>query len=207
MKRLIVVGSPRVRGRSAALAEELFEACIDECPEDEVSLASVSTLEIQPCQGCDACKILNPDVAVVGALSQDAANDVPAEEKYTFAALCAIHDDMTEVRELLDEADELIVVSPVYFSGAPAQMKALLDRLQPYFWTRESLAKKRPATLHIVGEGGDPHGYAPLIGVMRSAFSCAGFTFERALDWVGKIDESGEILADAEELELSAYES
>lgn len=207
MKRLIVVGSPRVHGRSAALAEELFEACIEECPEDEVSLASVSTLEIQPCQGCDACKALDSDTALAGGLSLDAAKEKPAEEKHAFGAPCAIHDDMAEVRELLDEADELIVVSPVYFSGAPAQMKALLDRLQPYFWTREKLTEKRPATLHIVGEGGDPHGYAPLIGVMCSAFSCAGFTFERVLDWVGKIDESGEILADAEELDFSTYES
>ena len=39
MKRLIIVGSPRVEGRSGALADLLFESCIEECPEDEVFLA------------------------------------------------------------------------------------------------------------------------------------------------------------------------
>ena len=46
MKRLIIVGSPRVEGRSGALADLLFESCIEECPEDEVYLAPVSTLDV-----------------------------------------------------------------------------------------------------------------------------------------------------------------
>ena len=45
MNRLIIVGSPRVDGRSAALAEQLFEACVEDCPEDEVALAPVATLD------------------------------------------------------------------------------------------------------------------------------------------------------------------
>ena len=49
MKRVIVVGSPRSKGRSAHLAEMLFEANIDECPEDEIFLVPVSEVEIGPC--------------------------------------------------------------------------------------------------------------------------------------------------------------
>ena len=56
VNRLIIVGSPRVDGRSAALAEQLFEACIEECPKDEVALAPVATLAIEGCRGCDACR-------------------------------------------------------------------------------------------------------------------------------------------------------
>ena len=52
MKRVIVVGSPRSKGRSAYLAEMLFEASIDECPEDEIFLVPVSEVEIGPCFGC-----------------------------------------------------------------------------------------------------------------------------------------------------------
>lgn len=40
MNRLIIVGSPRVDGRSAHLADILFETCIEECPEDEACLGS-----------------------------------------------------------------------------------------------------------------------------------------------------------------------
>lgn len=190
MNRLIIVGSPRVNGRSAALADLLFETCIDECPDDEVALAPVSTLSIAPCEGCDACRALveRRSQAAVGAAEDDDDAD---------PLRCAIVDDMVEIYRLIDAADELIVVSPVYFAGAPAQFKALLDRLQPYFWTDARRNPKRPAALHVVGEGGDPHGFDPLVGVVRSALSCAGFELERVLDWVGKIDEDGEITADA----------
>lgn len=174
MKRLIIVGSPRSNGRSAHLAEMLFEACIDECPDDEVSLAPVSELAISACVGCDGCKNSEGHV-------------------------CVFEDDMDEIREILDEADELIVVSPVYFSGAPAPMKALLDRLQPYFWTWEAGGNRRSMTLHIIGEGAGPNGYDALIDEVRAAGAVAGFRLDRIVDWVGKIDADGQITAEGEE--------
>ncbi len=174
MKRLIIVGSPRSNGRSAHLAEMLFEACIDECPDDEVSLAPVSELAISACVGCDGCKNSEGHV-------------------------CVFEDDMDEIREILDESDELIVVSPVYFSGAPAPMKALLDRLQPYFWTWEAGGNRRPMTLHIIGEGEGPNGYDALIDEVRAAGAVAGFRLDRIVDWVGKIDADGQIMAEGEE--------
>lgn len=125
MNRLIIVGSPRTDGRSAHLADLLFESCIDECPDDELALAPVSTLAIEPCQGCDACKALAACAASGGASDGETAEEA--------CRRCVIDDDMAEVYELIDAADELVVVSPVYFAGAPAQLKALLDRLQPYF--------------------------------------------------------------------------
>ena len=42
MKRLIIVGSPRTSGRSAHLAEMLFEANIDEHPEDELKARRIA---------------------------------------------------------------------------------------------------------------------------------------------------------------------
>lgn len=197
MNRLIIVGSPRIDGRSAHLADLLFESCIDECPDDELALAPVSTLAIEPCQGCDACKALTARAASGGASDGETAEEA--------CRRCVIDDDMAEVYELIDAADELVVVSPVYFAGAPAQLKALLDRLQPYFWTDARHGRKRPATLHVVGEGGDPHGFEPLVGVVRSSLSCAGFALERVLDWVGRIDEDGEITAEAAEHALAPF--
>lgn len=202
MHRVIVVGSPRPSGRSACLADELFNACIEECPEDGVSIVSVASLEVGPCCGCDACK---PATAAPDKLPEGDDNLAVMPLVAASDALlhrCAIHDDMTDVRKHLDAADELIVVSPVYFASAPAQLKCLMDRLQPYYWSnlRQGMgAAKRPMVLHVVGEGGDPHGIEPLIGTVRSAFSCAGFELEMVLDWVGKIDEDGEIIAEAEE--------
>lgn len=199
MHRVIVVGSPRAEGRSAALADELFQACIEECPEDGVSIVSVASVNVAPCVGCDGCRPTTepPEPPEEGdPLAPCAAIAASTACQHS----CIIADDMDEVRKHLDAADELIVVCPVYFASAPAQMKALMDRLQPYFWSDVREQPKRPATLHVVGDGGDPHGFEPLVGTVRSAFGVAGFRLERVLDWVGKMSEDGEILAEAEEL-------
>lgn len=187
LNRLIIVGSPRTDGRSAHLANMLFETCIEECPDDELALAPVSTLSVAGCTGCDACR---DNIAKLVELGEEAIDD-------DFAP-CVIDDDMQEIYELIDSADEITVVSPVYFAGPPSQLKALLDRLQPYYWTNAHVEEKRPAVLHVVGEGGDPHGFSALVSIVRSALAVAGFRLETVFDWVGKIDESGEITADAE---------
>lgn len=220
MKRLIIVGSPRTNGRSAHLAEMLFEASIDERPEDELFLVPVSEVEIGPCIGCSACR----------RVSEVSFKNDEGDETTELRHRCVFDDDMQTLYDLLDEADELIVVSPVYFSGAPAPMKCVFDRMQPYFWITQQkgreiagkgtdddgkasspyvqrLMTKRPATLHVIGEGGDPHGFDPLIGEAKSALACAGFRLERVLDWVGKIDANGAITSEAAEITLSKLSS
>ena len=222
MKRVIIVGSPRSNGRSAHLAEMLFEANIDERPEDELYLVPVSEVEIGPCIGCDACR----------AKSAIVLKDDEGSEVSVLRHRCVFDDDMQTLYDLIDEADELTVVSPVFFSGAPAPMKCVLDRLQPYFWVTQErgrelagkrdddeapkdekaavvdagyerrMATKRPATLHVIGEGGDPFGFLPLVSEVKSALACAGFKLEHVFDWVGKIDLAGEITAEAAEVEL-----
>ena len=238
MKRLIIVGSPRASGRSAHLAEMLFEANIDEHPEDELFLVPISEVEVGPCIGCDACREKSNVI-----LKDEGGKDVTVQRNR-----CVFDDDMQALYDLIDDADQLTVVSPVYFSGAPAPLKCLLDRLQPYFWANTLLRKKgaadvggydgngsgsgnkgseadevgddygkgngndngeggdgqvyrekRPAELHVIGEGGDPHGYDALVSEVRSALAVAGFRLDRILDWVGKIDEAGEIVAEATE--------
>ena len=200
MKRVIIVGSPRSGGRSAHVAEMLFEANIDERPEDELFLVPVSEIEVGPCIGCNACRKTMPVT-----FKDDAGNEV-TEERHR----CVFDDDMQTLYDLIDEADEITVVSPVYFSGAPAPMKCVLDRLQPYFWRRlehrkaGSLPEKRPLTLHVLGEGGDPHGYDALASEVKSAFATADYRLDRIFDWIGKVSEDGEITAEAREVDFSS---
>ncbi len=203
MNRVIVVGSPRVDGRSAHLADQLLYACIEECPDDVVSIVSVASTDVRPCCGCDACARVS-ELADAEPMEEGdpltphplvAESDAPLHR-------CVIDDDMAEVRKHLDAADELIVVSPVYFAGPPAQFKALLDRLQPYWRSDVRMRGKRPMILHVVGEGGDPHGYDPLVGSVRSALSVAGFELVSIFDWVGKISEDGDFLGEPQEYAL-----
>ena len=45
---------------------------------------------------------------------------------------------------------------------------------------------------------GDPHGFSALVSIVRSALAVAGFRLETVFDWVGRIDNDGEITAEAE---------
>lgn len=137
----------------------------------------------------------------------DACVDQQLDE---YAYLFECSDDMKELYAQLNCADELIIVSPVYFSGAPAEFKVLLDRMQPYYLRNRALgvekAAYKPAILHIVGEGGDPHGFKPLAFEVKSAFSQAGFAVSRVLNWVGCISEDGSILHDPCDIEDAVFD-
>ena len=131
-KRLIISGSPRARGRSAGVAEAVRFAFEESCADDDVQLISLADVRISPCTGCETC-----------------ADTLGRNELY-----CIISDDMLRVRGMLNACDQLTVVSPVYFAGAPSQLKAFLDRLQPYFYANWRAKPKRPASLYVaVGRG------------------------------------------------------
>ena len=86
-------------------------------------------------------------------------------------------------------------------SGAPSQLKAFLDRLQPYFYANWRAKPKRPASLYVVGEGGDPHGFGPLVGEVRSALAVAGFALESVHDGVGLVGADGALPSGADVFE------
>lgn len=159
IKRLIISGSPHSQGRSATLALGLQKRCHSLYPDNSVDILSLASQKISPCQACDACAD-------------------------TFR--CIIEDDMQTVYSTIDRAHMLAIVSPVYFAGPPAQLKALLDRLQPYYWSGARKQPKRQACLFVVGEGGDPHGHEPVVTIVRSALAVAGFKLDDVVDCVGK---------------------
>lgn len=176
MNRLIICGSPRARGRSASLAEYLLAGYEDAYPDDKVEIVSLAEVRISPCTGCDVCAKSSPE----------RANSL----------YCVIADDMVRVRTLLNECDELVVLSPIYFAGVPSQLKSFLDRLQPYYWANWRSRPKRRADVYVVGEGGDPHGFGPLVGTVRSALSVAGFELASVHDWVGLVGVDGSLASD-----------
>lgn len=218
MNRLIIVGSPRIDGRSAMLGDELFNACIEDYPEDGISIASVSSLDIAPCDGCGACAVrlekrFPLPESEMGAEAGESGPDPllePCEAVAKSAAgfhRCAIRDEMDELRVLLDASDELYLIVPVYFAGLPSQMKALADRLQPYFFTKLRFGELRPIIVHIVGDGHDPYGFDGALATIASSFGCAGFGIAEVLNWVGKISPAPdcEILEEAEEYPVPRF--
>ncbi len=205
MNRMIICGSPRVEGKSALLSQQLFDACIDDYPDDGVFLASVASLDFEPCIACGTCGLQQNDIACDEAAEKDSAEGEGEGEGDESADLrritysCPKDDDMAQVAEALDSSDELIVVCPLYFAGPPAQMKALIDRLQPYFHSDLRHGNLRPAALHVIGDGHSPYGWQPLADILASALMCAGFELTEVIDWTGHMTEDGEIISDADE--------
>ena len=158
VNRVVICASPRARGCCAQMAAELRADLARRFPGDEPTMLYVCEALVAGCLGCGRCQR-------TGA--------------------CFQRDDMDAFMEALDAADELHLVVPVYFAGPPSQFKAVLDRLQPHYWKGTRFNPKRPAHLQVVGDGGDPHGFEPLVTICRSALAVAGFRLETVTAHIG----------------------
>ena len=99
MKVLGIVCSPRKHGNTEILVKEALSSAQKYGAETEV--IGVSGLHIEPCDGCESC---------------------------TTSGQCKIKDDMQGIYTKMQEADGITMGSPVYFWGASAQAKAIIDR-------------------------------------------------------------------------------
>ena len=162
MERIILSGSPRKNGKCAAISMAVQARLEALFPQDKARVILLPEIdEISGCTSCDFCEPNGGD--------------------------CYIPDKMQGLYKDLGAADSLIIVSPVYFSGPPAQLKAIYDRFQAYFWAHDSKADKGAAILFAVGDGlgGDPHGFEPLVTITRSALAVAKFRLERSFACIG----------------------
>ena len=158
---LCIAGSPRRRGNS----EQLLDACIAGIESEGASANKLVVVEysIEPCRGCNAC---------------------------SSSGKCVIPDRMHEIYPMLDQADAVVISSPIFFAGVPAVLKALYDRCQPY-WARKHVlgevptGPKRPAALILVRGGGDPYGFESAVNTTKSVFAVVGLDYTHELKIVG----------------------
>ena len=103
MKIAGISGSPRTNQNSEKLIG--IALGIAEDRGFEVDRIFLSEHTIAPCTACDVCRD---------------------------AKRCAIEDDMTALYPRLEDANAIVVASPVYFGCMTAQLKALFDRTRPF---------------------------------------------------------------------------
>lgn len=127
MKILAIHGSPR-KGNSEILLKEAIKNCDKNI--HEITIINPCQLNISGCTACDGCKDTGQ---------------------------CIISDDMERVYPLLKETDRIIIASPIFFFGIPAQFKLLIDRCQCLWYEKYVLKKsytqtiKRKALIMLVG--------------------------------------------------------
>jgi multimeric flavodoxin WrbA len=112
MKVVGVVCSPRTGGNTEILVKEALVGAED--MGSEVELVTLAGKAIAPCNACRTC--------------------VKTGE-------CHVKDDMQEIYKKFQEADGIILESPVYFVNVSAQAKLLIDRTYALMWTRKLMGK------------------------------------------------------------------
>ena len=123
MKVLMLNGSPKANGNTAIALKEMEKVFTEEGIE-------VVTVQVgnQPVRGCIAC----------GGCSK--------------TGRCVFDDVVNEIAPAFQEADGLVVGSPVYFASANATLVAVLDRL--FYCTDFPKAMKVGACVTVARRGG-----------------------------------------------------
>ncbi len=128
-KVVIVRGSPRHAGNTAALADQLAEGA--KAAGAEVVDFFLHGLDIAACDACDACKVEPYDGCIIG-------------------------DDMQLLYAQLAEADAFVVASPVYYFTVSAQTKLFMDRCYGFHDGRNSRLFGKRVGILMAYEDEDP---------------------------------------------------
>lgn len=123
MKVLIINGSPRANGNTQVAINEMISIFKEN--EVEVEVANIGTMAIRGCVSCGYC--------------------------YK-AGKCAIDDIVNELAPKFEQADGMVVASPVYYASANATLIALLDRL--FYSTHFDKTMKVGASVVCARRGG-----------------------------------------------------
>ena len=99
MKVLVITGSAHKKGTTAFLAQRFIEGATE--AGHEVFRFDAAFKNIHPCIACEKCHRIGT---------------------------CAFQDDMNELNPHLLKADVIALVSPIYYYGINAQIKAVIDR-------------------------------------------------------------------------------
>ena len=170
LKVLGIAGSPRRGGNTDLLLAEVMKGAASKGA--KVKTIVLDDLEITPCQHCDNC---------------------------LDKGKCWMQDDMQMVYRELNEADRIVLASPLYFLGVTAQTKTMIDRCQA-LWARKYKLKMPPLSdnrerkgLFIsVGARSEDDMFAPAISTVRLLFTILNIAYEGELVFSG-VDEKGAI--------------
>ncbi|MDR3667072.1 MAG: flavodoxin family protein [Ignavibacteriaceae bacterium] len=133
MKIIAINGSPRKKWNTATLLNKALEGAASQGAETE--LIHLYDLDYKGCISCFACKI--KDGKSYGQ--------------------CAVNDDLSPVFKRIEDADALILGSPVYLGAATGEMRSFMERLLfPYYVydvSHSTLFKKKMPTGFIYTMG------------------------------------------------------
>ncbi len=163
---LIILGSPRKKGNSATLAEEIAKGA--RSAGARVETVFLNELSISPCRSCYTCQKKG-------------------------AKGCAIDDDMQSLYPKLLAAKAWVIASPVYWFNMSAQTKIFMDRLFALpAYDRNAFVGKRIAIAMSYGDV-DPFA-SGCVNALRCFQDAFGYTKSEIVGMVyGSAMKAGEI--------------
>jgi len=148
MKVLLINGSPHKEGTTFAALSEIKKTFAEEGIESEI--IQVGHLAIRGCVACYGCY---------------------KEKK------CVINDEVNEVAKKFEEADGIIVGSPVYYASPNGTLISFLDRL--FYSTRFDKRDKVGAAIVCARRGGCTAAF----DVLNKYFSISGMPIATSTYW------------------------
>lgn len=170
MKALGIAGSPRRDGNTDMLLAELMKGAASKGA--EVKTIFLRDLSYTPCTHCDAC---------------------------LKTGVCKFKDDMQDIYREFEQADVIVLASPIQFTGVTAQMKAMIDRFQSR-WVRKyrlkvpPLGEKKGRKGFFISVAGRkvPNLFEPALVMIKTFFRILDISYAGDLLFSG-VDEKGAI--------------
>lgn len=164
---LLLTGSPRQLGNSALLADAFIQGA--KSAGHAVQVFETAFHPVLPCKACDKCW----------------SNDKP----------CIFEDDFSKLAPMLEEADVLVLCTPLYWFTMSAQLKAAVDKLYAYMQPNAKRKLKiKECVLLCTAEGTEEDGdFEGLKATYKSIADYLKWT-DRGRVLAGKTWEAGEII-------------
>lgn len=162
------MGSPRIGGNTDIILDRVLEAA--KTKGSGVEKIVLNKLKFSPCQECENLK-----------------DD----------GTCIVNDDMKAVYKKIDDADVIVLASPIFFGSLSAQTKMMIDRFQcawraKYILKKNVYSKKRKGIFISVEGTRRKDFFENAKSIVKNLFATINADYKEEFFCSG-IDEKGDI--------------
>ena len=153
--RLFLEGFSRASGEEERTPAPFLNAGNERAPEP----VYLRSHRIDPCVSCNACAHAARNMHSCDLAKAGASGPGPSLH---FGCPLTARDDSAPLLCRLAKAVGLCIIAPIYFYHLPAALKALVDRMQPFWALRDAgiscYSGQKPRTCHVILLAARPRG-------------------------------------------------
>ena len=138
-KVLVLTGSPRVGGNTEILADAFVKGA--QAVGHVVMRFDAGRKEMKGCKACNAC--------------------------YSNGSACPFDEDFSELAPMIEAADTIAFITPIYWFSFPTQIKAAIDKLYALLVGQRKINVKE-TLLIVCGEMDDTSIFEPVVSTYRT---------------------------------------